>query len=211
MPWGWPGTRSAIYISSIRRWARSFVSGSSQPSLHRSGGPGGQSSSHITRESSTLFSSKGLWGGIARTAINASEFLISIDGEAHRRLRKVMTPGFSREAVVDRLPEFVSLTREIAGRHAGGDPVRVVRLMQRVVTQQLGVLLCDVRTDDHFEALRVFINTILNVTVIVSLAAPDAAQSPFLPPRQEAGVSVRARRHRAQPVLHATHAPQHHR
>ena len=119
----------------------------------------------FVRESSELFRSTGFFESFGR-AVNAPEFLISIDGEPHRRLRQVMRPGFSREAVIDRLSELVSLTREIVGRHEGGERVRVVRLMQRVTTQQLGVLLCNVRTDDHFDDLRVFINTLLNVTVV---------------------------------------------
>ncbi len=125
---------------------------------------GPEANQFFARESSELFRSEGLWDEFARM-VNAPEFLINVDGEPHRRLRKVMKPGFSREAVVDRLPEFVSLTREIAQRNQGGR-VRVVRLMQRLATQQLGVLLCNLRTDDHFEDLRVFIHTILSVAVI---------------------------------------------
>jgi cytochrome P450 len=119
----------------------------------------------LARESEELLRSKGWWGQFART-VNASEFLISIDGPAHTRLRNIMKPGFSRNAVADRLPEFVSLTREIASREAASDRVPVVRLMQRLVTQQLGVLVCNYRTDDYFEDLRIFINTVLNVTVV---------------------------------------------
>jgi cytochrome P450 len=119
----------------------------------------------LANRSHELFRSTAFWEQFGRT-VNAAEFMISVDGEPHRRLRRMMKPGFSRQAVLHRLPEMVSLTREIADRYASGAPVRVVRLLQRVATQQLGVLLCDARTDDYFEDLRVFVNTILNVTVV---------------------------------------------
>jgi cytochrome P450 len=119
----------------------------------------------FAQQSNELFRSKEFWEGFGQT-INATEFLMSIDGEPHRRVRKVMQPGFSQGTTLSRLPAFVSLTREIASRVEGQERVPVVRLMQRVATQQLGVLLCDVRTDSYFEDLRVFINTLLNVTVI---------------------------------------------
>lgn len=117
------------------------------------------------RESNELFRSTGFWEDFGR-AVNAREFLVSIDGPRHRRVRSVMKPGYSREAILDRLPELVSLTRAIAQRHEGGAPVRVVRLTQRLAAQQLGVLLCNVPADEHFDDLRIFIRTVLNVTVI---------------------------------------------
>jgi cytochrome P450 len=117
------------------------------------------------RESNALFRAAGFWEGFGR-AVNAREFLVSIDGPPHRRLRSVMKPGFSKEAVLHRLPEFISLTREIADRYEGGRRIPVVRLTQRLASQQLGALLCNVRADEYFDDLRVFIKTILNATVI---------------------------------------------
>ena len=117
------------------------------------------------RESNALFRADGFWEGFSRAA-NAREFLASIDGPPHRRLRSVMKPGFSKEAVLQRLPEFVSLTREIVDRYQGGRRVRVVRLTQRLTSQQIGTFLCNVSPDEYFDDLRLFIKTILNATVI---------------------------------------------
>jgi cytochrome P450 len=126
---------------------------------------GPEANRFFARKSGELFLSEGFWDRFARE-VGASEFLINADGETHQRLRRAMKRGFSRDAIVDRLPEVVSLTREIVRQIDDRRPVWVVRLMQRLITQQLGALLCNVRSDDYFDDLRIFINTILNVTVI---------------------------------------------
>ena len=123
-----------------------------------------------------LFVSERFWRGFGHQ-IGVDSFLPSMDGPDHFRLRKIMQRSYARGAIVRRFPEVVAMTREVAAECVGRDPVSVVYLMRRVITQQLGVMLTNRAPNDYFDDILTFVRTALNVTVLerwprLLLAAP---------------------------------------
>jgi len=56
----------------------------------------------LSREGNTLFTGKGFFGGFAQQ-FDTDSFLPAMEGQPHNHLRKILRPGYSKEAVAPRL------------------------------------------------------------------------------------------------------------
>lgn len=110
-------------------------------------------------------SSKPLFGEFA-AEMGSPNFLVAIDGPAHRHMRKEMQRGYSKGGIAPHLDHFVHLTQQRAAQWPVGETIFVKDQLQRLVTEQLGLALTNHSSGPHFEAIRIYLSTLLNVFTI---------------------------------------------
>lgn len=119
----------------------------------------------LARAGDEYFSSESLFGGFARE-MGTRVFLVALDGEEHRRLRKLMRRGYAREMLAPRVDDIVAMVRETAQGWQSGQLLPVLDLFQRLVAEQLGWALVGRRPGAHFEDVRTFLNVIMRASVL---------------------------------------------
>lgn len=110
-------------------------------------------------------SSEPLFGEFA-AEMGSPNFLVAIDGPAHRHMRKVMQRGYSKGGIAPHLDHFVQLTQERAAQWPVSETIFVKDQLQRLVTEQLGLALTNHSSGQHFDAIRIYLSTLLNVFTI---------------------------------------------
>jgi cytochrome P450 len=119
----------------------------------------------FSQDKDEIFSSKPLFGEFAQQ-MGSANFLVALDGAPHRHMRKVMQRGYSKSGLAPHLDEMVSLTYETAHAWEPGQTIFAREQFQRLVTEQLGTALTRHSSKDHFEAIRIYLGTLLNVLAI---------------------------------------------
>ena len=119
----------------------------------------------LARAGDEHFGSETLFGGFARE-MGTRVFLVALDGEEHRRLRKLMRRGYSREMLAPRLDDLLAMVRETAGGWRPGQTVPVLDMFQRLVAEQLGWALVGRKPGAYFEDVRSFLNVIMRASVL---------------------------------------------
>ncbi len=119
----------------------------------------------MMREGSTHLRSREFWQDFVEE-FGGHKSLGNTDGEIHAALRKVMKRGFARSAIQKRYQELLDITDAMLKRDwPVGAEVPVVRAMQRMAAEQLGVMAAGQPPGDYVEDLRIFIRTLLQVLV----------------------------------------------
>jgi cytochrome P450 len=119
----------------------------------------------MAREGGKFLRSREFWQGLV-DEFGAQKSLISTDGEIHTRLRGVMKRGFSKSSIRDRYPELIDITDAMIDKDwTDGRQVRVVEAMQRLATEQLGLMVAGRAPGDMVDDMRVFIRDLLNAKV----------------------------------------------
>jgi cytochrome P450 len=119
----------------------------------------------LAKEGEEHFSSEPLFGEFGRE-MGAEYFLVSLDGEPHRHMRKVMQRGYSKGGIAPHIDDFAAMTYRRAESWQVGEVLYVRDQMQRLVTQQVGIALTNHSPEEYFEPLRTYFSTMLNVLVI---------------------------------------------
>jgi cytochrome P450 len=118
-----------------------------------------------TREGRESLRSKEFWQGLVEE-YGASRTITGEDGTSHAELRNIMKRGFSRESLVGRYGELVSITdRAIARDWRPGTTVPVVTALQYMVVEQLGDILTGAAPLEYVKDIRTNILYILNALV----------------------------------------------
>ena len=88
--------------------------------------------------------------------VGTSKLLIGLDGADHRRLRSANRRGYSRNFILDRMPEVVAVVdRELAALPLDR-PHAVVPFFQRVMVEQITLLSASTSCRDHLDDLIAF-------------------------------------------------------
>lgn len=119
----------------------------------------------LAKEGETYLGSENLFGGMSRE-LGSDSLLTALDGVPHRHQRKVQRRGFSREAFLSRLPENLQIVEDYAARWSLGVSLPLFPTMQRIVTDQLGVILCGRTCGDYFDDIWKLLNTNMKVHVL---------------------------------------------
>ncbi len=119
----------------------------------------------MAQDRDEFFSSEPLFGEFARQ-MGSANFLVAIDGAPHAHMRKVMQRGYSKSGMAPHLDCFAELTHERAQDWQVGSTIYARDQFQRLVTEQLGTALTNHSSKEHFEAIRTYLGTLLNVLVI---------------------------------------------
>ncbi len=119
----------------------------------------------MAKYSKQLLRSREFWQGMV-SEFGASKLLVSEDGDTHTQLRRVMKRGFARSALDGRFQELIRITEGILDEQwQPGNDVFVVQAMQRMVTEQLGMLMMNQSPGAHVDDIRTFIKRVLEVRV----------------------------------------------
>ena len=93
----------------------------------------------------------------------AKRSLISMDGPDHARYRKAMGHSYSRTHINEFYPELVEIAR--AEALTWTEPISGVKAMQRVITEQIGVVSTGFSPREYLDDLVFFLRTVLMVRV----------------------------------------------
>lgn len=126
---------------------------------------GPEANAFMAKEGDAFLGSDELFGDMGRE-MNNNINLVAMDGERHRAWRKIMRPGYSREAFVSHLPRVLELVRTTAQDWGVGQPVPVVPMFRRLVTRQLGPALMQAESGEYFDDIWHYFNTMLQVLVM---------------------------------------------
>lgn len=109
--------------------------------------------------------SKELWQGLI-DEFGASKMVSAEDGDLHRQLRTLLQPSHAREAAAGRYDEVVALTRAHLDEHwAPGGTTAVLPALQRLVAEQIGVLLTGSASRPYIDDVRDALHDMLNAVV----------------------------------------------
>ncbi len=124
------------------------------------GGP--EANLFFTQHGHEHFRSDDFWGP-QNAEYGATRSMISMDGPEHVRYRKVQGRSYSRTHVNEYYPELVAIARAEALRWT--TPIAGVQAMQRVITEQIGVVTTGFSPREYLDDLVFFLRTILLVRV----------------------------------------------
>jgi cytochrome P450 len=92
--------------------------------------------------------------------------IVAIDGPAHSHLRKVLRHGYSKEIVVNNIQTLIDVTDQFTEQWADNSVMPVFRMMQRIITEHLGVMIIGRSSKDHFEDIWLLLNVVMRVKVM---------------------------------------------
>ncbi|MEM7369379.1 MAG: cytochrome P450 [Bacteroidota bacterium] len=118
----------------------------------------------LAKHANELLSTKETWGSFVQS-LNAETVLVALDGEPHAKVRKALARGYSPQMISGRFPKVVKLTEQILLARCQQE-IAVVSFVQRLITEQLGLLLVNRAPGEDFEHLSYFIRVTLNVTLL---------------------------------------------
>ena len=119
----------------------------------------------FSQDKDEIFSSEPLFGEFAGQ-MGSKNFMVAQDGVPHRHMRKVMQRGYSKSGLAPHLDDMARLTYRTAHTWTPGKTIFARDAFQRLVTEQLGTALTNHSSSEHFEAIRIYLGTLLNVLVI---------------------------------------------
>jgi len=103
--------------------------------------------------------------------LGTQTFLVAMDGDEHRHLRRQLKGGYARIPFADRLSEMVSLTVQEIERWDPDRGVPILEAMQRIVADQLGSVLVHRAHGENVDCARRFGRAIFRVHVVRSRPA----------------------------------------
>ncbi len=116
----------------------------------------------FVREADKLLGSNDLFGGIAQET-NTGVNLAAMDGERHKWWRRIMRPGYSREAFLCQIPSVVATIRATTQNWQIGEPFAVVPQFRRLITRELGPAIVQAESGQYFDDIWHFFNIMMQV------------------------------------------------
>ncbi|HRE48998.1 MAG TPA: cytochrome P450 [Aggregatilineales bacterium] len=119
----------------------------------------------LAKQGNDLFTGERFFGGFAREMGNGA-FLPAMEDDPHRHLRKVLRPGYAKEAITPHIERLISIAREHVEGWTTRGRVPVVAAIQHLITDQLGIVLGGRALGAYFPYVRDFLRIIVNVTML---------------------------------------------
>lgn len=119
----------------------------------------------MARDGDEHLSSEYYFGGFGRE-LGTETLLLAIDGPRHKRRRKLHRRSYSHEAIIDRLPEMTDIARRFIGAWEPGKRIAVFPAFQRIVLEQLGMVLANHTPSAYFDDLLTVMRTNIYVNVM---------------------------------------------
>lgn len=126
-----------------------------------------------------FFSNYPLFGLLGRE-IGAKGCVVALDGAAHRHMRAVLKPGFTREAIARTVPYMIAATQRMVSRWHTGEQIQIVEAFRRVITDQLTTAMMHRAMEDDFETISEFFKTLIGCTVSRSLPLTALTSSAYI-------------------------------
>ncbi|HEU4325021.1 MAG TPA: cytochrome P450 [Roseiflexaceae bacterium] len=126
---------------------------------------GQEANQFVAQADGDLLRSREFWGEYAQEMGSPNQIL-GLNGEQHSWHRKMLKPSFSRTAATDRIPDLITVVREHVRHLQQGQRVPVVELFQRIVSDQLGLLMLGQRPGEYLDDIRRTVRYTINTTVV---------------------------------------------
>jgi cytochrome P450 len=121
---------------------------------------GPEATTFLNKEGSTLLRSFEEWS-VFREAFGSSHLLTDMDGREHIRMRKALSPGYSRQSVQGRYDELVDITRRVVSAWPQGKSIAPVPAFQRIIAEQIGLLLTGVSPGESLDSVQYYLLTLM--------------------------------------------------
>jgi len=115
-------------------------------------------------EGKNLFRSKEFWQA-QDAEFGAKRSLISMDGEAHVRLRKVQRPGYARSALFSKLGTAITIAKTEMASWPLRQPLPALYSLQRIITEQLSMIAANYSGKQDLDTIITAVRTILATRV----------------------------------------------
>ena len=99
------------------------------------------------------------------TELGAERATMSMDGAEHDRMRAGMKRGYSKAAAEQHIPEMVEIVRREIAAWPTDRPIAGHYALQRIATDELGILAAGTSPRDYLDDLIVFVRALLLATV----------------------------------------------
>ncbi len=125
---------------------------------------GPEANMFLVKSGRTHLRSAEAWRGFA-AELGAERAVMSMDGAEHDRMRNGMKRGYSRAAAEQHIPELVEIVRREIAVWPTDQPITAHYALQRIVTDELGILAAGTSPRDYLDDLIVFVRDLLLATV----------------------------------------------
>jgi cytochrome P450 len=119
----------------------------------------------LAREGDEYLGSDVLFGSFAEE-LGSNALLTAMDGPPHKHQRRIQRHGYSKEVILDKIQDVMGITEGFTSTWMPNDIVPVFPTIQRIVTEQLGILVLGRTCGDYFDDLWLLLNTNMNVNVM---------------------------------------------
>lgn len=96
--------------------------------------------------------------------LGSDKYLVGMDGEAHHCHRKRQARGYSRAILDQRYPELQAIVQRHATTWQPGQSLMMYRVLQEIVTEQLGATLLNYAMPDKWKTLCSYVSALLMVS-----------------------------------------------
>ena len=125
---------------------------------------GPEANMFLVKDGRTHLRSAEAWRDFA-TELGADRAVMSMDGAEHDRMRNGMKRGYSRAAAEQHIPELVEIVRREIAAWPADRPITAHYALQRIATDELGILAAGTSPRDYLDDLIVFVRDLLLATV----------------------------------------------
>lgn len=125
---------------------------------------GPEANMFMVKEGRTHLRSAAAWRDFA-TELGAERVSIGMDGAEHDRMRNAQKRGYSRAAAEQCIPAMVEIVRREIAAWPTGRPIPAHYALQRIATDELGILAAGASPRDYLDDLIVFVRGLLLATV----------------------------------------------
>lgn len=120
----------------------------------------------LSRAANDYLITSEIWGSFGKS-IGVDKFLVALDGEEHFKMRKVMMRGYSPKMIANRIPKVIEITRKmVLKKMKGKGEIQPTAFIQRLVCEQLGILLANRAPGKYYKPLAFYVRTLLNVNIV---------------------------------------------
>ncbi|CAN1212834.1 cytochrome P450 [Tumidithrix helvetica PCC 7403] len=126
---------------------------------------GAEANQFVNQVGTEFLSSKEFWQGFSQE-LGVKDLLVGLEGEAHQRQRRFLQPSYSRNAIINAFPEIIQLMGNLTADLRSPQRLKVLPFMQKLICEQLGMLLADCSPAEYHSDVVKFLQTALNVTVV---------------------------------------------
>ena len=136
---------------------------------------GAKANNFVHRQGREYLRSKETWQDFDQE-LGASKSMVSTDGEDHFKLRRGLRDGFSQRVIANQIDRVVSVVRREIGLLTDEKPKRVHYTMQRLVSEQIGILTTGVSPAEYVNDLIFFLETMLLLRVTKARPSMELAK-----------------------------------
>ena len=96
-------------------------------------------------------------------ALGAHRVLLTMDGPEHLRMRRLLVKGYSPRTLESNLDLVYDITRHAIHEWPQGQPIGIQRVMQQIITEQIGMFCSGLSSEEYLDDLIYFLAIVIQV------------------------------------------------